>query len=64
MIRTITAPDGEAVLVDAGYDGEVKWIRENLEAENAGLPDNEALFILARGMRYEKIRDGNTKASA
>jgi len=34
MIRTITAPDGEVVLVDAGYDGEVKWIRENLEAEN------------------------------
>ena len=34
MVRTITAPDGEVVLVDAGYDGEVKWIRENLEAEN------------------------------
>ena len=35
-IRTITAPDGEAVLVDAGFDGEMQWIRENLEAENAG----------------------------
>ena len=43
MIRTITAPDGEAVLVDAGFDGEMQWIRENLEAENAGLPDNDAL---------------------
>ena len=30
------SPNGEAVLVDAGFDGEMQWIRENLEAENAG----------------------------
>lgn len=31
-VRTIRNPDGDVVLDDAGYDGELEWINDNLEA--------------------------------
>lgn len=32
--RTILDPDGNQVLHDAGYDGELQWINDNLESED------------------------------
>lgn len=29
--RTILEPDGNQVLYDAGYEGEMQWINDNLE---------------------------------
>jgi glyoxylase-like metal-dependent hydrolase (beta-lactamase superfamily II) len=59
MIRTITAPDGEAVLVDAGFEGEMQWIRENLEADNAiinaGVPImNNCRSVILDALGYGK----------
>lgn len=31
-VRTIRNPHGDVVLDDAGYDAELEWINENLEA--------------------------------
>lgn len=33
LYRIIRDPEGRVVLQDAGHEGEMEWIRENLEAE-------------------------------